>query len=87
MRNKVTGPFKNFYNPRDIKDWVSLTLTIYVKGIYQKLTGSCDPIKSLERSLVLHPSRLNEMLRLEMLGLATYQTLDLSDQHVHGLNA
>jgi len=65
ITDKVIDPFKDFYTPRDIEKWVSLTLTFYVKGHNKKQTKSCDPIRSLERS-ILHPSRPDKIMSLKI---------------------
>jgi hypothetical protein len=59
---------EDFYIPKDVERWVSLTLTFYVKGYKKKQTKSCDQIW-LERSLVLHPFRLGMIPSPGMLGL------------------
>jgi hypothetical protein len=35
----MTGSFKDFYILRDVKRWVPLTLTFYVKGHEKKKTN------------------------------------------------
>jgi len=52
----------------------TLDLNIYVKVYEKKQTEFYGSIKRLERSLVLHLSRLSEMLSSEMSGMTTHQT-------------
>jgi hypothetical protein len=40
----VVGIFKDFYTPKGVERWVSLTLSFYVKGHKKKQMESYGPI-------------------------------------------
>jgi hypothetical protein len=65
----VVGIFKDFYTPKGVERWVSLTLSFYVKGHKKKKMESYGPIWGPERSSILYSFGLGEMLSPKMLGL------------------
>jgi len=65
----VVGLFKDFYTPKGVERWVSITLSFFFKGHKKKQVESYGPIWGLERSSILYSFGLGKMLSLKMLGL------------------